>query len=222
MIALGRPAAEVTVTGNPAFDTLLDPQVIAAGQRLRADHGWGAGERFVILFASSPEPAMHPFTGEPANPGLPRGVEDELRRIVAADQHLELVIRRHPSDEQSVSIGDRITQSPLTDDISAVIHAVDLVVVISSTVGLQAYLAGVPVVSVEGSVFTKDAPYGAYGMATPAADFSALSVALNSVIARLDPARRTAVNGGTLQNATDRISNAILAGLEGGWDVART
>lgn len=222
MIALGRPAAEVTVTGNPAFDTLLDPQVIAAGQRLRVERGWGEGGRIVILSASTPEPALHPFTGEPANPALPRSVEDKLRRIVGGDPRLELVIRRHPSEDQTVSAADRITQSPRTDYVGAVIHAVDTVVVTCSTVGLQAYLAGVPVISVEGSVFTKDAPYGAYGMATPVADPSELRAALDAVIARLDPARGNAVHGGIAQCATDRISDAILAGLEGGWDVVRT
>ena len=46
----------------------------------------------------------------------------------------------------------------------ALIHAVDVVVVTCSTVGLQAYLAGVPVVSVESLLISKDAHYGALGM----------------------------------------------------------
>ena len=58
--------------------------------------------------------------------------------------------------------------------VNALIHAVDLVVVTCSTVGLQAYLAGTPVISVEGSVFTKDASFGEFGMATPARDIAAL------------------------------------------------
>ncbi|WGV15413.1 hypothetical protein [Fuscovulum ytuae] len=68
MIQNGRSSDEVTITGNPAFDTLLDPALIDAGRRLRAERGRGEQDRVVILSASIPEPERHPFTGEPANP----------------------------------------------------------------------------------------------------------------------------------------------------------
>lgn len=219
MIALGRPSTEVTVSGNPAFDSLHDPKMIAAGHRLRADRGWGTGGRFVILWASSPEPELHPFTGEPANPDFPSSVEEELRRIVASDSRLELIIRRHPSEDQSVLVADRITQSTHSDDVSAVIHAVDLVVVTCSTVGLQSYIVGVPVISVEGSVFTKDAPYSAYGIATPVADLPAIRAVLDAAIDRIASDRQKIVQDRMRQSATDRISEAILIWLEGGWNV---
>lgn len=218
MIQLGRPAHEVTVTGNPAFDSLHSPEVIAAGRALRAARGWGTDGRLVILSASTPEPELHPFTGEAANPALPRLVEEELRRIVSNDPRLELVIRRHPSEDQSVIAADRISVSPRSDDISSVLHGVDLVVVTCSTVGLQAYLAGVPVLSVEGSVFTKDAPYGEYGMATPVTDPSGLRAALTRVMdQRVEKAEKA--KGGH-QSAADLISAAILTGLERGWNGA--
>lgn len=216
MIQLGRPANEVTVTGNPAFDSLHSAEVMAAGRALRAARGWGTDGRLVILSASTPEPELHPFTGEPANPALPRMVEEELRRIVTNDTRLELVIRRHPSEDQSVVIADRISPSPRSDDISSVLHAVDLVVVTCSTVGLQAYLAGVPVISVEGSVFTKDAPYGEYGMATPVADPSGLRAAISDLRQGFTPKSMTAA-GPVDESAASRISNFILNGFMIGW-----
>lgn len=221
MIALGRPANEVTVTGNPAFDSLHSTEAIAAGQALRSARGWGRDGRMVILSASTPEPELHPFTGEPANPALPRMVEEELRRIVTQDAGLELVIRRHPSEDQHVDLADRISASPRSDDISSVLHAVDLVVVTCSTVGLQAYLAGVPVISVEGSVFTKDAPYGEYGMASAVPDPSGLREAISRVQSTRDP-HMPPKDRPAPESATTRISTAILDGLRNGWNAAGT
>lgn len=216
MIQNGRSSDEVTVTGNPAFDTLFDPALIDAGRRLRAERGWGEQDRLVILSASTPEPERHPFTGEPANPELPRRVEEELRRAVQADPRLELVIRRHPSEDQSILTADRISASPRSDDVNMVIHAVDLVVVTCSTVGLQAYLAGVPLISVEGSVFTKDAPYGDYGMAIPVADVSRLGPVVTGMIDGLRQ-RKDSRTKQERQSATNRIADAIMDGLNGKW-----
>lgn len=200
----GRPAADIVVTGNPAFDGLHDRSVIAAGAAIRTARGWGQAGRFTILSASTPEPILHPFTEEPADPALPRAVEDHLRSLVAADPRLDLVIRRHPSEDQDITTGDRIHASPRADDINALIHAVDLVVVTCSTVGLQAYLAGIPVISVEGSVFTKDAPYGDFGMATPVADLTGLGAALSGILPDLERAERRAIQPRP-QKAVDRI-----------------
>ena len=216
MIEHGRPENDVTVTGNPSFDALMEPQVISAGHALRAARGWGTEGRIVLLYASTPEPALHPFTGEVANPGLPRAVEEELRRIVAADPRFELVIRRHPSEDQSVAVADRITQSVRSEGVSVVINAVDVVVVTCSTVGLQAYLAGVPVVSVEGSVFTKDAPYAEYGMATPVAELADLRDTLVDIAVRRDVTNKSFPASATPSSATLRISDAILDRLQKG------
>lgn len=215
MIRSGRAAEEVTVTGNPAFDALHDPTVIASGRKLRSERGWGTSARCVILYASTPEPVLHPFTKEPANPALPRSIEDELRRIVNRDPRLELVIRRHPSENQSITTNARIHASTRAEDVSMVIHAVDLVVVTCSTVGLQAYLAGVPVISVEGSVFTKDAPYGTYGMATPVPEASGLEHAIENALGKIASSANR-ISRQAPQSATSRISNAIIARLRDG------
>ncbi|QIE47922.1 UDP-glycosyltransferase (plasmid) [Pseudohalocynthiibacter aestuariivivens] len=181
LINHGRPAEDIVVTGNPAFDSLYDPATIAAGQRLRDDRGWGQDGRISLLYASSPEPEKHPFTGEPANPALPRDLEYHLRELIDADPQYELIIRRHPSEDQAIATGERVYASPRSDDINALVHAADVVIVIGSTVGLQGYLAGTPVLSVECSVFSKDAPFGDFGMSTAVEDFDAIAVALKEI-----------------------------------------
>ncbi len=212
----GRPADEIVITGNPAFDGIHDPTVIHAGRELRQMRGWNS-ERFTVLYASTPEPARHPFTGEAGDPTLPHRVEQRLREIFKERQDLELVLRRHPSEDQNIEPGDRIYTSSRSEDVNALIHAVDLVVVTCSTVGLQAYLAGVPMVSVECSVISKDAPYGDFGMSRKVLSIEALEAALLDEISLQRAAKSNKItaqdNGPAL--ATSAICAQVVQLLEG-------
>ena len=193
----GRPAAEITVTGNPAFDTLHDPETRAAGLALRRARGWGRDGRPVVLYASSGEPKRHPFTGAPADPALPRRIETRLRAMLADGPWMDLVLRRHPSEDQEIAPGDGVHASPREDDVNVLLHAVDAVVVTCSTVGLQGHLVGKPVLAVEGSVFNADAPYAAFGMATRVPALDDLEPILRGVLAEGNgPARRPVPAGG--------------------------
>lgn len=202
----GRAAQDVVVTGNPGFDGLNEAAVVAEGAQLRQGRGWGAEGRRVILYASGPEPAVHPFTGAAGNTALPERVEAALREMIAARPDLELVIRRHPSEAVEVAAAPRVWSSPRSDDLGAVIHAVDIVVVVVSTVGLQAHLAGKPVISVAGSVFADDTPFAEFGIAESAeiadlpmvidhalnvdhhrAKYSAMPRAVDAVVAQIMP-----------------------------------
>jgi hypothetical protein len=98
---------------------------------------------------------------------------------------LELVVRRHPNEVQEVKPGERIYSSGPTEDICMLIHAVDIVLVTSSTVGAQAYLAGVPLISIESSIMSKDTPYADFGMARSAQSLEDLEEVLLDEIACL-------------------------------------
>ena len=185
MISHGRPPQDVAVTGNPAFDGLRDPSVIAMGNELRTNRGWGQDGRKVLLYASAPEPEVHPFSGQKGNTTLPGRVEEYLRNLVSKDDRYDLVIRRHPSEFPDVVIAPHVFHSPGSDDVSHVIHAADLVLVLVSTVGLQAYIAGKPVVTVSGSVFEQDAPYADYGMAKTAKDVDQIEEVVRSSLENL-------------------------------------
>jgi hypothetical protein len=50
-------------------------------------------------------------------------------------------------------------------DISELLHASDLVITMTSTVGVQAYSLGLPVVQVRGSIFDHSMPLHDYSMA---------------------------------------------------------
>jgi len=208
-IAQGADPGTLAITGNPAFDPLSDPQTREAGKRLRRTRGYADGEK-VILWASNVEPERHPFTGAQGDPTLPRRIEAELRRIVASEPHWHLIVRYHPSENVEFQPSPTVSNSPRTEDLHALIHAVDAVVVASSTVGLEAHLAGQPVVSLDMSVFTDDAPYSRMGISRGVTDLtglrSALRAAMESEGLPADPHRT-----GTSTAAVCREIKSLLA-----------
>ena len=153
LIARGFPARGVVVTGNPAFDGLYDPSNHAQAQRFLAERGW-TGLR-PILFAGHWEPVAHPATTVPVGQALPREIEAVLRQYIQRRLDLALIVRYHPSDwNQYPRLPDepRIHFSePPKEPIHPLILASAVVVVQTSTVGLESAVGGRPVISVENS-----------------------------------------------------------------------
>ena len=163
LLSHGRTQDEVIVTGNPAFDPLTAPETIEAGLKLRTQRGWDDGRK-VILWASQVEPLKHPFANLAGDPNLPREVEATLRDFVKSNPGFHLVVRYHPSERVDFIGAPSVEFSPVSEPIASLLHAVDLVVVTASTVGLEASIAGRPVVSVDMSLFTSDTEYSKLGI----------------------------------------------------------
>jgi len=163
----GRSAEQVHVTGNPAFDPLFEPALEQAGQNLRIQHGWNDDPLLTVLWASQVEPEVHPF--DPAlksDPQKPELVEKTLRQATASNPDIRLVVRYHPSQQCEFLPQARVCSSPPDENISALLHAVDVVVTMTSTVGLQAHLLGKPVLTFDDSVFYEDMPYSRMGISS--------------------------------------------------------
>jgi len=206
LVAAGRSPEEVIVTGNPAFDSLLDPQVRERGLAMRRAQGWD-GKR-VWLWASQVEPPRHVATGAVGDTQLPARITRELRRITASTPDLQSVIRPHPSDGDSrIEAGPRQHLSTRGEPLHELLHACDGVVVLTSTVGLEARLAGCAVVQVTGSLYTADAPYLAYGIAHAAVPIEGLAAAIAQAPAR----RRDA--GTAISPAAPRVAQALVRWL---------
>lgn len=204
-LAHGRKPEEVIVTGNPAFDKLTAPETATAGAQLRQARGWDDGKK-TVLWASQIEPERHPFSDLKGDPSLPRLVEKHLREIVAADENLRLVVRYHPSERIDFEPGVRVDYSPVSEPISTLLHAVDAVVVTASTVGLEAALAGRPVVSIDNSIFTPDTQYSATGVSRGVTDLQDLRIALDESLAGLGS---VFTQGQTGKPATQEILKVI-------------
>ncbi len=163
-IAKGRKCDEVVVTGNPAFDKIMHPATVRAGQKIKCARGWDDG-KINVLWASQIEPAVHPFNELVGDSYLPRKIEGILREIVSQRDNMRLIVRYHPSESIKFVPGTNVAFSPRNEPLHPLLHAVDLVIVTASTVGLEAHIAGRPVISVDLSVFSADAPYSSTGIA---------------------------------------------------------
>ena len=165
LVAAGRPANHIHVTGNPAFDSIHDTAVITQGQALRRDVGWSAQR--VLVYASSPEPQEVAGIIGRGDPAWPHRIETLLIETVRANPSLALWVRRHPSEAAVNSILKaahpriRVSEGPL----HPYLHACDEVVVTVSTVGVEANLAGRDVTQVRGSILDSLSPYLFMGIA---------------------------------------------------------
>lgn len=174
LLAYGRKAEEVCVTGNPAFDELRSAQCVSAGHGLRTEQGWDGQQ--VVLWASQPEPATHPSVPEKqGDPSLPGRIRQTLEQWALAVPGRVLVLRPHPSEPPMQASGHpQIVNSGRDFELNTLLHAVDGVVTMNSTVGLQAHLAGNKVIQVLGSMFDDSVPLARYGMAEACDDLSIL------------------------------------------------
>ncbi len=143
----------VVVTGNPGFDGMFAPHNQELAQTFLARKGWLGKD--VIFNAGAWESVAHPGTDIPAGRSFPIEIEGILRRYVAQRPNTTLVQRYHPGDwfqyprlpdEPNVHFSE-----PPHEPIHPLLLASSVVVNTNSTVGLEAAVAGKPVVSIENS-----------------------------------------------------------------------
>lgn len=178
LLAAGRRPHEVVVTGNPAFDALGDPLVIRQGQELRRQRGWG-GHR-VVLWPNQSEPSIHPFDGSPGDPQLPERVLARLADWVARNDDAVLCVRpRAGEPAPALAARDRVVLTGQDWPLPPLLHAVDTVVTLTSTVGLEGHLCGARLIQVLGSVFEEAMPLARFGVADAAVPLEGLEQALD-------------------------------------------
>jgi hypothetical protein len=202
LIEAGRDEAEVVATGNPAFDVLLDPATLDAGRALRAKQGW-EGKR-VVLWPAQDEPAVHPFDGRAGDPSLPIRVLDALLAWTRHEPDAVLCIRPRAGQALPQFGEDRVMVTGQDWPLAPLLHAVDVVVTLTSTVGLEGHLAGARLVQIQGSVFDAAMPLARFGIADEAVPLQRLGEALDRV-SRLG--RRASLPAGT--SATGQVLQVI-------------
>ena len=177
LLVAGRKPESVTVTGNPVFDRLADPELQPRGRLLRQERGWNAAS--VITWASQPEPS---------DPTLPRRIEAVLTQSLEAHPQWQLVVRRHPSEQAPpLPTHPRLQLSTRSDDLHVLLAASDAVVTMTSTVGLEALLLGRPLVTFDGSENTRFCPYNAMGMSLGVPTMERLPLAVAQALAGRAP-----------------------------------
>lgn len=177
LVAAGRMPHEISVTGNPAFDVLRSPSLRLQGLQLRQAQGWT--DKHVLLWPSQVEPAVHPFDRRPGDVQLPQRLLQALVEWVSRQSDVVLCVRPRagegmpalPADPRFCLTGQDWPLPPL-------LAAVDAVVTLTSTVGLEGFLAGARLVQVLGSVFDEAMPLARFGMADAAVALEGLEPAL--------------------------------------------
>lgn len=184
LVRSGRHENEIIVTGNPAFDVMAEQSDSNFRRTFRECKNWKDSET-IVLWASNVEPTTHPYSDAEGDPELPQKVEKQLISFVNKNPKFKVIFRPHPNDVRIPDVShERIEISTIKDDIGELLMAVDCVVVLSSTVGLQAALIGKPLINVKLSIFSHNAPYDEMGISIgvekledlPAAILKALAV----------------------------------------------
>jgi hypothetical protein len=153
LVAQAFSADSVKVTGNPAFDGLIAPSVHAQASEFLTRQGWQ--KRQVILYIGAWESVAHPATDIPSGRSFPIEIEGILRQYVSNRPQTALIVRYHPGDWfQYPRLADTpqiYFSEPPAQHIHPLVLASNVVVNTNSTVGLEAAVAGKPVISVENS-----------------------------------------------------------------------
>lgn len=148
LVNAGVSESKLIVTGNPAFDGLASSSLKEKALAWRASLGWQ--DKTVVLWAGHLDDytSVNPDLGKAT--GYPREVEAQLRSWAQADETRALIIRYHPNEMHLFPQGPsqpRVFVSTREQHVHQVILASDLAVVQVSTVGLEAAVAGKPVVA---------------------------------------------------------------------------
>ena len=158
----------IRVTGCPAYDALQEPAAAAAGTALRKLLGWESLK--VVMWAGYKEEGpLVPAEWEGTAFGL--DVERRLRAWVARTPGVALIVRYHPNQFHyfpSLGAQERVyLAQPALEPVQPQLHASDVVIVQTSTVGLEAALIGKRVLALQyaPSVIELGFDFSALGMA---------------------------------------------------------
>lgn len=208
-LAAGRAGHEVVATGNPAFDSLADPALARQAAQWLASQPWRARKK--ILWVSQPEPARHRITGEPGDEGLPRRVFEAMSQLAARRPDWHLIVRPHPSEDAAgFRPGPNVSISTQQEPLHMLLHAVNAVVCMTSTVGYEAALLGKPLIHLPLSVYRDEADYTQMGLALRCDTLEGLERALNSILlGEWTPSLRLAPAGDATR-AVCRVINGML------------
>lgn len=198
----------IFVTGNPAFDRLLDSSLPLKAKKLRANKS--CVDKFIILWPMVDEPNRNPFTGELGSSSNPAKALSEIVKFVLSREDVVLWVRPRPG--ASFSFPEKDSRLVVTDNswnLSETLYAVNLVIAMNTTIAVEAYLTGAPVLKVLGSVFDRAMPLKKYGIAFKEVQIADIYDVLSESILTINRSTRA------FENATEKVKLVVdrLVGL---------
>ena len=209
LVSKGRKASDIEVTGNPAFDAIYDRQTLIIAENLREQKYDNC--KINILFASNVEPEIHPFNGKVGDVNLPITNENMLREFIETNPEYRLVVRYHPSQDLAFKKAENVLLSPGSESLHSLLHCMDIVVTGPSTVGLEGYLAGKKVISIDTSIFSDDSQFSKLGISQGVETKEQLFSAIHEISSALVQEARPRVESNL---ATPNVCYAIEQLLE--------
>ncbi|MFA4133392.1 MULTISPECIES: UDP-N-acetylglucosamine 2-epimerase [unclassified Brevibacillus] len=198
LISAGRTEEEIVVTGNPAFDKLADETIPQKARIFRNEKKWD--NKKTILWASQPNVEQ---------PQLPRMIEAELLELLNGHEDWHIVFRPHPSEQIVYNhLPERVTISDTNDELPVLIKAVDMVLTMTSTVGLESVLIGKPLVTVDIGSYIASVPYSEMGLSYGVSHLHDLEKGILLALSGENNLYRKAVLP-ELGKAAERVSNVI-------------
>ncbi|MDB3979062.1 hypothetical protein N9395_06650 [Pseudomonadales bacterium] len=162
LVGKGRHEDHIEITGNPNFDSMFLEETLEIASKLKGERY--NGEKINILYASQAEPQIHPFNGKVGDINLPMINERMLREFVKENDGFRLVVRYHPSQSITFESAENVLLSTVDENLHGLLHCMDIIVVSSSTVGVEAHLIGKQVISIDTSIFTDDSNLSGRGI----------------------------------------------------------
>lgn len=130
LVEFGRPVEEIVVTGNPAFDALTAPSVVAEADQYRSRRH--LQNKKVILWARA---------SVAEDNALADAVEDTLTGLALKRPDYAVIVRPHPNEpRRAIPVAPNIFESDKNDKLPVVLHASDIVCTLYSTVGIEGAL----------------------------------------------------------------------------------
>ena len=209
LVAGGRPASRIFITGNPAFDRLGDPSIKTEAEKVRGDKGVLKTDK-LIVWAEQPEPA---------NPDLPRLVRNHLNDICSRHPGWRFVVRLHPSstDASKEVMPEGSLQSHSHEPLGPLIASADLIITLTSTVAMEALLSDTGVLILKLSQYSNMVDYteedGAFIVSRLEDAEKAMGELLSnsSTAARLAERRRALpAVGGAARRVCDLIESQVV------------
>jgi hypothetical protein len=199
----GRRPDDIIITGNPAMDRLADRRWSQQALAWRSNKGWEKNP--IIFWASHEEPSP--------NTALPSDIDHAITTMLAKQPDWRGIFRFHPSEIPRLTEStDIIHYSPKQEDLTPLLYACDLCIVINSTVGLEAAMIEKPLITMNMSSYTHYTPYAKYGISSGVNHLNELEPLAVKLLER-GSYRRPALP--PLGGSTDRVIaviNDLLAG----------
>ncbi|MFL2755365.1 MAG: hypothetical protein ACJ0BF_04590 [Gammaproteobacteria bacterium] len=167
LIKKGRKSDSILITGNPNFQKkMLLKTSIDKKMKNKFLYKIKKNQK-VVLWVSQPVPEINNLNGLKGDKNLPKKILKELLKISKKRDDLFFINRLHPNESllnfQEYKNFVKSKTKNVYDDLSVA----DIVIVINSSVGYQAFLENKKIIQIQNSNLSDSSPYSKMGIATP-------------------------------------------------------